>query len=1148
MPTIQFITKITEEGVIQTFEKVAKSIEQTSEASDHLSEKSAEHSGKMQIDWKEVGTVFAVTGAAIAGAGVAVVGSLFEMAEATSKVGTEMDLLSQRTGLTTEMLSELSLSAQLNGVSIDNVTTGLRLLATHMENATVKGGAADDTFKRLGISITDTNGQMRPTSDVLLDVADKFSHMENGATKSALAVSLFGRGGLALIPILNQGREGLAANAEEAAKLGIVYSGEAAKAAHEFEDANVKLHASFAGLTRAIGEEAYPILQRWIGSLTEVVVHVKDWVNANPALADSLLRIAGAMAVGGVLLLGVGSLIVTMPTLVGWIGTFATTTTIATATTGLWGEALVTTSTEAVAATGVIGGLTAALETAVAIITGPVGIAIAIGAAVTALVYFIDKTEIGHRVISDIVGAFKDAAAAVGKFVEILGRIAWSEIVDYIKSTANAWGNYITGVENATKATATFLGIHTDGAFATIGAMIEAQFTNPYHAVKSALTDATAAMKAFADRAGIGTPTPDTGFDGISTQVLDLTKHLAENSEAWKLNGEASALGAEEQKKLREDASKANDEFFKGEVDYFKHQRAMGLISNQDLLGDLNDFENQRFEKENHADGNLQELTQKHLNILHQNQIEFDVAASKMAEEQRKRDQDDINQVGAIHLTAQNEQINNDIAFFNKMSSLGGGFSVQARNDLYALEAERWSILTGSHTATESETIDHLNRLQGIEDKYAIDSVGEDAALNAARQLYREENARQQTASYQQQDERAVASGKALIKNLHETALEQNKIGLEVQHEWESAMNQMDKAMASAFADMIVHGKFSMDALVKIAESAGKSMLTAFLDGLIRPLTDELAKLGTKLTDTILGITQTQDAAGKSTGGLLNGGGLFGLLHIGGGSNAGDATKALGDGVQGPVLPGGGSGGSGSSGGGSGMGGALEVAGISAAVGIGAALITSWYKNLAHFKANELVKNFQEPFDRKFQEEVGIISDAWYSGTLSKGDAQSADDQLHQLWGNTKGAVSDWAAGDSKKETVRNQFLATEAQYTKPTLDWVDAITMELGGHKSVQSFAVGTPYVPYDMLAMIHQGERVVPAAQNRPWMGSGMGGAGNMSISLTFAGDFNFNGLQTNDPEVLGRKVMDVVFKQAQNDGRFRAMLQTGGSRPPV
>jgi hypothetical protein len=45
-------------------------------------------------------------------------------------------------------------------------------------------------------------------------------------------------------------------------------------------------------------------------------------------------------------------------------------------------------------------------------------------------------------------------------------------------------------------------------------------------------------------------------------------------------------------------------------------------------------------------------------------------------------------------------------------------------------------------------------------------------------------------------------------------------------------------------------------------------------------------------------------------------------------------------------------------------------------------------------------------------------------------------------------------------------------------------------GDMDLPSFAVGTDYVPRDMIARIHQGERIVPAAQNR-------GGAGGVTIN---------------------------------------------------
>jgi hypothetical protein len=45
-----------------------------------------------------------------------------------------------------------------------------------------------------------------------------------------------------------------------------------------------------------------------------------------------------------------------------------------------------------------------------------------------------------------------------------------------------------------------------------------------------------------------------------------------------------------------------------------------------------------------------------------------------------------------------------------------------------------------------------------------------------------------------------------------------------------------------------------------------------------------------------------------------------------------------------------------------------------------------------------------------------------------------------------------------------------------------------------IPSFDVGTDYVPHDMLAMIHKGEKIVPAAQNN----GSSNGFGNVSMNF--------------------------------------------------
>ncbi len=78
-----------------------------------------------------------------------------------------------------------------------------------------KGDGPAKVFNALGVSVTDANGRLREGNAVFADLADRFSRMEDGSTKTALAIQIFGESGADLIPLLNAGADGLARMADE---------------------------------------------------------------------------------------------------------------------------------------------------------------------------------------------------------------------------------------------------------------------------------------------------------------------------------------------------------------------------------------------------------------------------------------------------------------------------------------------------------------------------------------------------------------------------------------------------------------------------------------------------------------------------------------------------------------------------------------------------------------------------------------------------------------------------------------------------------------------------------------------------------------------------------------------------------------------
>jgi len=254
---------------------------------------------------EKLGKTFTIVGGAI-------VGAFGLMIKGGADYGDKMDELAQRTGAGIEILTGLDGTLRKNGASVEDLGLGMKTLSGRMVDANNGNKDAIALFDSLGIKITDANGKLRSTTDVLFDVADRFKGARDGAEKTTAAVDLLGKGGMSLIPTLNLGADGLRREADEAQRLGKVLSKEAGKAASDFNDALQNTKDAVAGATMSIGQLLMPAAQKIAETVKDVVVKFKDWVKENPVLAGALAKVAGA---AGGLMLALGPILIILPKL-----------------------------------------------------------------------------------------------------------------------------------------------------------------------------------------------------------------------------------------------------------------------------------------------------------------------------------------------------------------------------------------------------------------------------------------------------------------------------------------------------------------------------------------------------------------------------------------------------------------------------------------------------------------------------------------------------------------------------------------------------------------------------------------------------------------------------------------------------------------
>ncbi len=197
----------------------------------------------------------------------------------------------QTTGVSVESLSLLKPVVEQSGSTLAGLETGLKKLATAMVDAASGSKSQAQAFGNLGIAVRDTAGQLRPTEEVLLDLAEVFQNMPDGAEKSALAVKLLGKNGLELIPFLNQGRDGVTRLKDEFRGLGLEVSGSTSQAAEKFNDTLDTVKQALGGIAMKIVASALPALQNLADALVSVVRHSDQIIAVMRHLGETVLLV-----------------------------------------------------------------------------------------------------------------------------------------------------------------------------------------------------------------------------------------------------------------------------------------------------------------------------------------------------------------------------------------------------------------------------------------------------------------------------------------------------------------------------------------------------------------------------------------------------------------------------------------------------------------------------------------------------------------------------------------------------------------------------------------------------------------------------------------------------------------------------------------
>ena len=252
---------------------------------------------KTNSDLQKFGKSMQKVGASFAAVGGAITAALGVAVKSLANAADVADDTAKRTGLTVEAVQELGYVAKMTGSNLATVEVALRTMQKGLTDSGTESAAFTGALERMGLKVTDLR-KMKPQEQ--FDVLSKaIAGVRDPSQRAGLAMTVFGRAGTALLPMLAEGADGIAKLKDEAHKYGYVMSQEVAEAGSNFNDNLDRLKGSLGGLAQQVVAGLLPTLNSLVKCAADVVAGIKEWINNNPNLVSTLAHVAAS--VGAVL-------------------------------------------------------------------------------------------------------------------------------------------------------------------------------------------------------------------------------------------------------------------------------------------------------------------------------------------------------------------------------------------------------------------------------------------------------------------------------------------------------------------------------------------------------------------------------------------------------------------------------------------------------------------------------------------------------------------------------------------------------------------------------------------------------------------------------------------------------------------------------
>lgn len=213
---------------------------------------------------KEVAEKTKAISAVSGGLATALVGNAINSAS----MADDLNTLSSQTGFTVEELQKMKYASDIVDVSMDQMTGSIQKMTKQMSSG-------NKAFETLGVSLTDSNGNMRDAKDVWYGSLDALSKVENETERDALSMEIFGKSAMDMAGIIDDGGASLKALGDEAEGLGLIMSQDMVDDANQLQDSIDRMKGrteqAFLTMGASLASSLVPAFEKVLDVVTKVV-------------------------------------------------------------------------------------------------------------------------------------------------------------------------------------------------------------------------------------------------------------------------------------------------------------------------------------------------------------------------------------------------------------------------------------------------------------------------------------------------------------------------------------------------------------------------------------------------------------------------------------------------------------------------------------------------------------------------------------------------------------------------------------------------------------------------------------------------------------------------------------------------------------